>query len=73
MIYDYFDAVEEAIEYLVAIGSIIGFLGLVIGIVGWVSLGQFQRHKMIGVIVASIILLALCGTHTGFKYFHINY
>ena len=73
MIFGYFDAVEEAIEYLVAIGSIIGFLGLVVGIVGWLSLGQFNRHKMIGVIVASIILLALCGTHTGFKYFHINY
>jgi hypothetical protein len=71
--FDYFDAVEEAIEYLVAIGSIIGFLGLVVGIIGWLSLGQFNRNKMVGVIVVSIILLALCGTHTGFKYFHINY
>ena len=73
MIFDYFDAVEEAIEYLVAVGSIIGFLGLAVGIVGWLTIGQFKRHKMIGVIIASIILLALCGTHTGFKYFHINY
>ncbi|MFX1478259.1 MAG: hypothetical protein ACFFCI_09010 [Promethearchaeota archaeon] len=73
MIFDYVDAVGDAIDYLIAVGSIIGFLGLVVGIVGWLTLGQFNRQKMIGVIIVSIILLALCGTHTGFKYFHINY
>ncbi|MFW9894838.1 MAG: hypothetical protein ACFFD7_03455 [Candidatus Thorarchaeota archaeon] len=71
MILDFFDSVGEAIEFLVALGSIIGFLGLIVGILGWVFLGQFQRHKMIGVIVASIILLTVCGAHTGLKYFRI--
>jgi hypothetical protein len=71
MILDYFDMVGDAVEFLIAIGSIIGFLGLIVGILGWMFLGQFQRHKMIGVIVVSIILLSICGTHTGLKYFHI--
>lgn len=72
MIFDYFDGVGEAIEFLIALGSIIGMLGLIVGILGWLFLGQFQRHKMIGVIVVSIILLTVCGLHTGLKYFGIR-
>jgi hypothetical protein len=71
MIFDFFDVAGEAVEFLIALGSIMGFLGLIVGILGWLFLGQFQRHKMIGVIVVSIILLGICGTHTGLKYFHI--
>ena len=71
MMLEFFDAVGEAINFIIALGSILGFLGLIIGILGWLFLGQFQRHKMIGVIIVSIILLAVCGTHTGLKYFHI--
>jgi hypothetical protein len=72
MIFDYFDGVAQAVEFLIALGSIVGMLGLIIGILGWFGLGQFQRHKMFGVIVASIILLAVCGIHTGIKYFGIR-
>ena len=72
MIFDYFDGVAQAVEFLIALGSIVGLLCLIIGILGWVSLGQFQRHKMLGVIVVSIILLAVCGIHTGIKYFGIR-
>jgi hypothetical protein len=71
MMLDYFDGIAESIEFLMALGSIIGMLGLIVGILGWLSLGQFQRHKMIPVIIASIILLAVCGIHTGIRYFRI--
>lgn len=71
MILDFFDVVGEGVEFLIALGSMIGFLGFVVGLLGWLFLGQFQRHKMIGVIVVSIILLGVCGTFTGLKYFHI--
>lgn len=71
MMFDYFDSVGESIEFLIALGSILGVLGLIVGIMGWIFLGQFQRHKMIGVILGSIVLLILCGSSTGFKYFHI--
>jgi hypothetical protein len=69
--FNYFELVGDAFEFLIALGSIIGFLMLIVGIIGWLFLGQFQRHKMIGVIIASIILLSICGFSTGFKYFHI--
>ncbi|MFX0005456.1 MAG: hypothetical protein ACFFA7_06165 [Promethearchaeota archaeon] len=71
MIFDYFDGIVEAIEFLMALGSIIGMLGLIVGILGFLFLGQFQKHKMTGVIIVSIILLAICGVHTGIKYFRI--
>ncbi len=71
MMFDYFDGIAEAIEFLIALGSIIGMLGLIVGILGWLTLGQFQRHKMLGVIIASLILLTICGLHTGIKYFRI--
>ncbi|KKM85148.1 hypothetical protein LCGC14_1291970 [marine sediment metagenome] len=71
MIFDYFDGMEESIEFLVALGSIIGMLGIVVGILGWLFLGQFKRHKMIGVVIVSVILLAVCGLTTGIKYFRI--
>jgi len=39
MIFDYFDGVGEAIEFLIALGSIIGMLGVIVGILGWLFLG----------------------------------
>ncbi|MFX1340530.1 MAG: hypothetical protein ACFFDK_18115 [Promethearchaeota archaeon] len=71
MIFDYFDGVMEGIEFIIALGSIIGLLGLIIGILGWIFLSPFQRHRMIGVIVVSIVLLIVCGFHTGLRYFQI--
>ncbi|MBA7532794.1 hypothetical protein ES705_25024 [subsurface metagenome] len=71
MMSNYFDAAAESIEFLIALGSLVGALGLIVGVIGWLFLGQFQRHKMIGVIMGSVVLLILCGTSTGFKYFHI--
>ena len=69
---DYFGAVADAVEFLIAVGSILGFLGLIVGILGLMYSGPFYRHKMIGVIVFSIILLAVCGLYTGLKYFRIK-
>ncbi len=71
MIFDYFDKVAESVEFLIALGSIMGFLMLIVGILGWIFLGQFKRHKMISVVVVAIILLTVCGFSTGVKYFHI--
>ncbi len=71
MIFDFFDVVGEGVEFLIALGSMIGFLGFIVGLLGWMFLSQFERSKMIGVMVVSIILLGVCGTFTGLKYFHI--
>ena len=71
MIFDFLDSIAGGVEFLIALGSISGLLLLIVGVLGWVFLGQFARHKMIGVVVMGIILLAVCGFSTGIKYFHI--
>ncbi len=72
MIFDYLEDIGEIIEFLLALGSILGMLGLVIGLIGWLFLGQFQRKKVIGLMIVSVILLAVCGVNTGMIYFGIN-
>lgn len=72
MMFNYFDGMAESIEFLMALGSMIGMLGLIVGILGLLFLGQFQRHKMVAVIAISIILLTVCGLHTGIEYFRIQ-
>ncbi len=72
MIFDYFDGLEEAIEFLLALGSIIGMLGFIAGLFGLLFLGQFNRHKMVGVLIVSVLLLVVCGLNTGMRYFRIN-
>jgi hypothetical protein len=70
-IFDYFDDLGTGMELLIALGSILGFIGLVVGFIVFIwGGGRFRKH-MLGVIVFSIALLAICGLETGVKYFHI--
>ena len=71
VVFNYFEKVLEGVEYLIALGSIVGLLGFIIGMILLVWGGQRYRYKMIGVIVASFILLGVCGLSTGIKYFRI--
>ena len=71
VVFDYFEDVLEGVEYLIALGSIVGLLGLTIGLIFLIWGGQRVRNKMIGVIIASFVLLAMCGLDTGIKYFRI--
>ena len=71
VVFDYFEEVLGGIEYLIALGSILGLLGLIIGMILLIWGGQRYRYKMIGVIIASFVLLAVCGLNTGIKYFRI--
>ena len=71
VVFDYFEDVLEGFEYLIALGSIVGLFGFMLGIIFLIWGGQRVRNKMIGVIIASIVLLAVCGLDTGIKYFRI--
>jgi len=68
----YFDKIFEGIEFLMAIGSIMGLLGLIIGILGMLTLPRYKRHNMYFVLGISIVLLAVCGFQTGLRYFRIG-
>ncbi|MHA1197179.1 MAG: hypothetical protein ACTSRH_15665 [Promethearchaeota archaeon] len=67
-----FNGLLDGVEFLIAVGSILGLLGLLIGIIFLVFGGSRMRKHMIGVIIFSLILITLCGgVDTGLKYFHI--
>ncbi len=71
VVFDYLDEMLSGFEFLIAFGSLIGILGLIVGIVLAIWGGSRLRYKMLGVIIFSFMLLAVCGVDTGFKYFRI--
>ncbi len=70
-VFEYFEDILDGFEYLIALGSIIGLFGLMLAIIFLIWGGQRVRNKMIGAIIASLVLLAVCGLDTGIKYFRI--
>jgi len=72
VLFDYVESMMEGVELLVALGSIIGLLGLIAGFIGLLVMPRFRRHNMFYVILISVILLIICGFHTGLEYFGIR-
>ena len=65
---EYFTKVSEGIEFLLALGSIIGLLGLLFGLV---MLLAGYRENGVKIIIISFIIVAICGLYTGTNYFRI--
>jgi len=68
---NYLDQISDGIEFLVALGSIIGLLGIIVGLLGALAGSSRRRTKFYGVLFISFLLVAICGLHTGTKYFRI--
>ncbi len=71
VVFDYFDNILSGMEFLIALGSIIGLLGLLVGLIFLIWGSSRMRGKMLGVIIVSFLLLAICGISTGVKYFRL--
>lgn len=71
VLFDYIEDVLGGIEYLIAVGSLIGLLGLFVGLIFLIWGSKRMRYQMIGVIIVSFILIGICGLDTGFKYFRL--
>ena len=71
VMFDYFEDMIEGFEFLIAIGSLVGLVGFIVGIIFVIWGGSRLRYKMMGVTVVSLLLLAVCGFSTGIKYFRI--
>lgn len=71
VMFDYFEDVLEGFEFLIAIGSLVGLVGVIIGLIFAIAGSSRLRYKMIGLTVVSLLLLAVCGFTTGIKYFRI--
>ena len=70
---DYFDSVIDGIEFLIALGSIIGLLGAILGLIGFIAGKSKYRLAYTKLLIISLILLGLCGGFgRGLKYFHVH-
>lgn len=71
MLFDYFEDVLEGFEFLIALGSLVGLVGFIIGLIFVIYGGSRLRYKMLGVTIVSLLLVIVCGFNTGLKYFRI--
>ncbi|MFX0069749.1 MAG: hypothetical protein ACFFAO_01535 [Candidatus Hermodarchaeota archaeon] len=71
---DYFENLEQGLELIIAIGSLMGMLGLILGfmLLLFPVTTKSNRPITIGIIAASAILVAICGLSTGIHYFRIH-
>ena len=65
----FFNIIGEGVEFLIAIGSIIGVFGIIISMLGVIVLSKYYKNKVIYILLPSIILICLCGFDTGLRYF----
>ncbi len=68
---NYENSLVEVGEFMLALGSIIGLLGLIIGFIMLFWGGSRMRTLTIRLLIISFILLGICGFSTGVKYFRI--
>ncbi|MFX1297141.1 MAG: hypothetical protein ACFFD2_20095 [Promethearchaeota archaeon] len=70
---EYFSNLNASIEFLIALGSLIGVLGLIVGFIIVLTTSRYQKRTGIQIIIISLILIAICGFSTGLRYFRIGY
>jgi len=50
---DYFSSFQESITFLIALGSLIGVLGLIVGIIIVLTTSRYQKRTGIQIIIIS--------------------
>ena len=58
---NYFNSIGEGVEYLIAVGSIIGLLGLIFGFIMMLAGGKRYQRTALPILVVAFILVAICG------------
>jgi hypothetical protein len=69
----FLEGLAQSIEFLLAFGSIIGLLGVVIGFILMILFGKYSRKYAVIIVFFSIVLLIICGPTTGIEYFEIGF
>ena len=65
----YFSEVFAGFDFLIALASLIGIFGLVIGGFMLFLGGRPFKSKGLKILLISILLVVVCGFNTGIKYF----
>lgn len=66
---EYVSAMKNGVEFLCALASVVGLLGLVFGLIMFLLGGIQSRQSSIKIIVFSFIIVAIFGLQSGMKYF----
>ena len=67
----YISAVIDGFEFLIALGSLIGVFGLVVGAFLLFFGGRLYKDKGLKILLISILLVIVCGFNVGIKYFRL--
>jgi len=70
MLVGYFDSVREGVRFLIAVGSVLGLLGFLVSCC-LIASSHKTKSKYYGLLIFSVILIAICGLFYGIKYFRI--
>lgn len=72
MIQSYADGFAQGLQFLMALGSIMGIFILIAGLLGMLLMPRYKRHSMCLVLIIGFTLLILCGVTTGLEYFGVR-
>jgi len=67
----YFSSVIAGFEFLIALGSLIGVFGLVVGALLLFFGGRPSKGTGLKILLISILLVIVCGFNVGIKYFRL--
>lgn len=68
----YVEGFAEGLEFLMALGSIMGILILIAGLVGMLLMPSYKRNSMCLVLIIGVVLMLVCGVTTGLEYFGVR-
>ena len=68
----FFSTIYDGMDFLMALGSLIGLFGLLIGGLILFFGGRPFKTKAVKLLLLSIFLVSVCGITTGVKYFRVG-
>ena len=72
VLFDYMAQIGDGFEFLLAMGSLIGLLGIMAGFAVLLFGSVFNRRSAVNILIVSFILVGVCGLYTGIKYFRLG-
>lgn len=69
---EYAGQVADGFEFLIAVGSMLGILLVIIGLLGVAFASKLHKKEFIFLLLIGVILMAVCGSSFGIRYFRLH-
>ena len=70
-LYSYFSSIQDGFGFIIAFGSLLGFLITIVGLVMLLFAPRHNKGTAVKLLLISLMLLGTCGVTTGMKYFRL--